>query len=167
MCLVFSIKRQFYLSVSLPTQFTKSRSKGTFTEVDGTWKQICQNEEPGWTNKPWPRHRKSTVSNKQEHYQYGHIKPAQTQQNVTVSLLIHPLPLPEHPEGRVGNLGSIWQVENPWRDPSAQSSSFFLPAMFHAFCPLLQPYHPTRQTTKMLKKQFPGTYSPENGLLVA
>lgn len=121
---VFSITWQFYLSASFPTRFTKSSSRGSFEEVDGNWKQICQNEEPDWTNKPWPRHHKSTMSNKQENYQHGHIKTAQTQPNITATL-IQPLPVTGRLGNRARNLGSVWQMKCPWITfPVLSSSSF-------------------------------------------
>lgn len=48
---VFSITWQFYLSISIITYFTKCRFKGTFMDVDVTWKEIFHNKEPRWKNK--------------------------------------------------------------------------------------------------------------------
>lgn len=47
----FSITWQFYLSVSITTYFTKHGFKGTFMDVDVTWKEIFHNKEPRWKNK--------------------------------------------------------------------------------------------------------------------
>lgn len=81
------------------------------------------------------------MSNKQENYQLGHIKTAQTQPNITATLLIQPLPVTGHLGNKARNLGSVWQMKCPWITFPVLSSSFFLHSMCYAFQDFLCPTH--------------------------